>query len=71
MYSICFPWKACPMEPNGEHAQRSSRLEKIAWYKNINKYIGDDECLYDKIQQKKFIEIILVKLMKYANVHMS
>lgn len=59
------------MEPNGEHAQRSSRLEKIAWYKNINKYIGDDECLYDKIQQKKFIEIILVKLMKYANVHMS
>lgn len=48
-----------------------ARLDKFAWNKNINKYIGDDECLYDKIQQKKFIEIILVKLMKYANVHMS
>lgn len=59
------------MEPNGEHAQTSSRLDKFAWNKNINKYIGDDECLYDKIQQKKIIEIILVKLMKYANVHMS
>lgn len=61
------------MEPNGEHAQRSPRLEKIAWYKNINKYIGDDECLYNKIQKKNDWNYIskINEICKCAHVLMA